>query len=204
MYLYPLWVRIWHLFNALLIIILILTGTLMQFTGHDNQMLIAFYPGSLRMHNICSIILTVSYMVFIAGNLISDNGKHYKLRQGDLFPGSAIQLKYLLWGMFRKEKIPFPVTGDNKFNPLQKIIYFLVMYAAMPLLILSGIIMFLPDMDIIRVAGQRFYIFTDILHIVTGFVISVFLVFHIYSCTISSKPGAVLRSIISGYRETEE
>jgi thiosulfate reductase cytochrome b subunit len=106
--------------------------------------------------------------------------------------------------MFRREKIPFPVTEDNKFNPLQKTTYLLVMYAALPLLIMSGIIMLFPDMKIIDLMGKGFYLFADILHIVTGFVISIFLVIHIYTCTITSKPGSVFRSIISGYRETEE
>jgi thiosulfate reductase cytochrome b subunit len=143
-------------------------------------------------------------MVFVAGNIISDNGKHYKLKRKDIVPGSAIQLRYFTWGIFRREKIPFPVTEDNKFNPLQKTTYLLVMYTALPLLILSGIIMFFPDMKIIDMMGKGFYVFTDILHIVTGFVVSMFLVIHIYTCTITSKPGSIFRSIISGYRETEE
>lgn len=204
MLLYPLWIRIWHLFNAVLIIILIITGALMQFTGPDNQLLIALFPGAVRFHDVCAIILTISYMAFIAGNIISDNGKYYKLKRKDIIPGSAIQLKYFAWGMFRREKIPFPVTEDNKFNPLEKITYLLVMYAALPLLIISGIIMLLPDMKIIDLMGREFYLFTDILHIVTGFVISMFLVIHIYTCTITSKPGSIFRSIISGFREPEE
>ncbi|MFH0843787.1 MAG: cytochrome b/b6 domain-containing protein [Bacteroidota bacterium] len=204
MLLYPLWIRIWHFLNALLIIILILTGVLMQFTGTDSKLLIALFPGSARLHDVCAIILTISYMAFVAGNIISDNGKHYKLKRKDIIPGSAIQLKYFTWGMFRRAKIPFPVTEDNKFNPLEKITYLLVMYAALPLLIMSGIIMLFPDMEIIISMGKGFYVFSDILHIVTGFVISMFLVIHIYTCTITSKPGSIFRSIISGYREPEE
>ena len=204
MLLYPLWIRIWHLLNAVLILILILTGALMQFTGPESRLLVVMFPGSARIHDVSAIILTISYLVFAAGNIISDNGKHYKLKRKDIIPGSAIQLKYFAWGMFRREKIPFPLTEDNKFNPLEKITYLLVMYAALPLLIMSGIIMLFPDIKIIDTMGKGFYLFTDILHIVTGFVISIFLVIHIYTCTITSKQGSIFRSIISGYRETEE
>lgn len=204
MLLYPLWIRIWHLLNAVLIIILILTGALMQFTGPDSQLLIALFPGSARLHDVCAVILIISYMVFVTGNIISENGKHYKIKRKDIVADSAIQLKYVTWGMFRSEKIPFPVSEHSKFNPLKKSVYLLVMYAALPLLIMSGIIMLFPDMEIINSMGKWFYIFTDTLHIITGFVISMFLVIHIYSCTITSKPGSIFRSIISGYREPEE
>lgn len=202
MLLYPLWVRIWHLFNAVLIIILILTGAFMQYAGPDNQLFVSFYAGSARLHNLCAIFLTLSYLGFVAGNIISDNGIHYRLRKG-LLRDSVIHLKYYIWGVFRGEKLPFTISEDRKFPPLQKVTYLLIMYAAMPLLILSGLIMLFPDMAVIQKAGLKFYVFTDILHIVTGFVISLFLVIHIYVCTIGPKPGSVFRSIMSGYREID-
>ena len=36
MYLYPKWIRIWHLLNALMFIVLIVTGLSMQYTGKEN------------------------------------------------------------------------------------------------------------------------------------------------------------------------
>ncbi|OFY68024.1 MAG: hypothetical protein A2V64_06865 [Bacteroidetes bacterium RBG_13_43_22] len=187
-----------------MILILILTGALMQFASPDNQFLIALFPGSVRLHDVCAIILTISYMAYVAGNIISDNGKHYRISSKDIFPDSGIQLKYFVWGMFRKEKRPFPVTSGNKFNPLEKVSYVLVMYAALPLLILSGIIMLFPDMKIISTFGTGFYIFSDILHIILGFFISLFLIIHIYTCTIGPSTGSIFRSIMSGYSESEE
>jgi thiosulfate reductase cytochrome b subunit len=204
MYLYPIWIRLWHLVNAILILILIVTGAMMLFTDTENQLLIQSFPGSVRLHDISAVILTISYMVFVIGNIISGNGKYYRINSRLLFHDSGRQLKYFVWGMFRKEKIPFPVTLEDKFNPLQKITYFLIMYAALPLLIISGIIMLCPDMKIISYLGAGFYVFTDILHIVLGFLITIFLVVHIYSCTISPEPGSIFRSIMSGYRESEE
>jgi thiosulfate reductase cytochrome b subunit len=204
MYLYPIWIRLWHLVNAILILILIVTGAMMLFTDTESQLLIRSFPGSVRLHDICAVTLTISYMAFVVGNIISGNGKYYRISGKDLFHDSGRQLKYFVWGMFRKERIPFPVTMEDKFNPLQKITYFLIMYAALPLLIISGIIMLCPDMKIIGYLGAGFYVFTDILHIVLGFLITVFLIIHIYTCTISSEPGSLFRSILSGYRESEE
>jgi thiosulfate reductase cytochrome b subunit len=204
MYLYPIWVRIWHLLSAILILLLILTGVLMQFTGADSKFLIALFPGSLKLHDICAVILTVSYMAFVIGNIISGNGKYYRIRKSDLSIDFGKQLKYYFLGIFRKEKNPFHVTSENKFNPVQKVMYFLIMYLAMPLLVLSGIIMFLPDTSIIRIFGTGMYIFTDTLHIVLGFLVAMFLIIHIYMCTTGPKPGSYFRAIISGYQESEE
>ncbi|MCX6259522.1 MAG: cytochrome b/b6 domain-containing protein, partial [Bacteroidia bacterium] len=39
MYLYPAWIRLWHLFNALLIIVLIVTGISMQYTDKQDYVL---------------------------------------------------------------------------------------------------------------------------------------------------------------------
>jgi thiosulfate reductase cytochrome b subunit len=204
MYLYPLWIRIWHLINAILIIILILTGIMMQFTGPDSQLMIAFYPGALKLHNICAIILTVSYMAFVVGNIVSGNGKYYRINKKDIFPGLIKQLKYFLWGMFRKEKNPSHATTENKFNPLQKLTYVTIMYLLLPLLILSGIFLFIPDMTLIRIFGTGIYIFIDSVHIILGALVSMFLMIHIYLCTTGSTPGSFFRSIISGYQESEE
>ncbi len=204
MYLYPLWIRLWHFVNAILIIILIITGATMQFTSVDNSLLIAGYAGSVRLHDVAAIILTFSYIAFVTGNIISGNSKYYRIDGKNLLQDVGKQLKYFLWGMFRKEKQPFPVTTENKFNPLQKVTYFLIMYVTLPLLILSGIILLIPDMTIIRVFGTGMFIFTDILHIILGFMISLFLIIHIYCCAIGPKPGSLFRGIITGYLESEE
>ena len=203
MYLYPVWIRLWHIVNAVLILLLILTGAMMLFTDNDNGLLISLFAASGRIHDSSAIILTVSYTVFVAGNIITGNGKYYRISRKDLLQGLWKQLRYFVWGMFRKEKPPFPVTMDDKFNPLEKITYFLIMYAALPLLIISGIIMLFPDMRIMDRLGASFFVFTNILHIILGFLMTIFLIIHIYVCTISPVPGSILRSIISGYRESE-
>jgi thiosulfate reductase cytochrome b subunit len=204
MYLYPLWIRLWHFINAILIMILIITGAAMQFADADHPLLTAGFAGSARVHDVAAIILIISYIAFVTGNIITGNSKYYRISKKNLFSNMSKQLKYFLCGMFRKEKQPFPVTMDNKFNPLEKVTYMLIMYVVLPLLILSGIVMLFPDMTIIRIFGKGTYIITDILHIILGFMVSLFLIIHIYCCTIGPKPGSLFRGIISGYQESEE
>ena len=97
------------------------------------------------------------------------------------------QFKYYSSGMFKGEKHPFPVTEERKFNPLQKLTYVLAMYVAFPLLIISGIGLLLPEITITTFFGISGLILTDILHITMGFFLSIFMVIHIYTCTLGAK-----------------
>jgi len=203
MYLYPKWVRFWHMLNAVLVLILILTGISMQYTGEDLKFLVGFEK-AVKWHNISASFLTLSYIFFVTGNLLTGNGKYYKIEKQNLWQDLFKQMRYYAWGMFRGEKHPFPVTLERKFNPLQKFSYVMAMYLAMPLVIISGIGLMFPEVTINRVFGISGLILTDLLHITMGFFLSVFLVIHIYTCTLGSKPTSLFRGIITGYHESEE
>jgi len=203
MYLYPKWVRFWHMLNAVLVLILILTGISMQYTGEDLKFLVGFEK-AVKWHNLSASLLTLSYIFFVTGNLLTGNGKYYKIEKQNLWQDLFKQMRYYAWGMFRGEKHPFPVTLERKFNPLQKFSYVMAMYLAMPLVIISGIGLMFPEVTINRVFGISGLILTDLLHITMGFFLSVFLVIHIYTCTLGSKPTSLFRGIITGYHESEE
>ena len=203
MYLYPVWVRLWHTLNAVLIIILIITGISMQYTGEDMKFLVGFQK-AVKWHNLSATFLTISFIFFVTGNLFTGNGKYYKIEKQNFWSDLVKQMRYYAWGMFRGEKHPFPVSLERKFNPLQKFSYVMAMYVAMPLVIISGIGLMFPEITINRIFGVSGLILTDILHITMGFFLSVFLIIHIYTCTLGSKPTSLFRGLISGYHESEE
>jgi thiosulfate reductase cytochrome b subunit len=203
MYLYPKWIRLWHLLNAVLIIILIMTGISMQYTGKDSSFLIDFAK-AVKWHNFAAILLIASFIFFVIGNLLTENGKYYKLEKRNFWSDLGKQMRYYAWGMFRGEKHPFPVSLERKFNPLQKFSYVMAMYVAMPLVIISGLGLLFPEATINKIFGVSGLILTDILHITMGFFLSVFLVIHIYTCTLGSKPTSLFRGMITGFHESEE
>jgi thiosulfate reductase cytochrome b subunit len=204
MYLYPVWVRLWHIFNALLVIILIVTGISMQYTDKSGSILIVGFARAVKWHNIAATLVTINYIAFVAGNILTGNGKYYRIGKNNFLSDLGKQLRYYAFGMFRGEKHPFPVTPDRKFNPLQKFTYVLTMYVAFPLIIISGLGLLFPETVINRFFGISGMILTDILHITMGFLISVFLLIHIYTCTLGARPTSLFKSIISGYHESDE
>lgn len=204
MYLYPKWVRLWHLINAVMIIILIYTGISMQYTGQEGSSFLLDFQKSVKWHNMAAVILTANYVFYVTGNVVTGNGKYYRIGRKNFISDLLVQVRYYVSGMFKGEKHPFPVTLERKFNPLQKLSYVLAMYVAMPLVIISGFGLLFPEVTIRRVFGVSGLILTDILHITMGFLVSVFLVIHIYTCTLGARPTSLFRGMITGYHDPEE
>jgi thiosulfate reductase cytochrome b subunit len=199
LYLYPIWIRLWHVTNALLFILLVLTGFSLHYASVEN----AFIPFnvSVAIHNVCAIILTITYGVFVIGNIITNNGMFYSKWRKNLWPKLWKQFQFYAFGIFKGGPHPFPITKKQKFNPLQKVSYVFAMYLGMPLLIISGIGLMFPErigQSIFKINALVFY---DVLHLVVAFVLSIFLVIHLYTCTLGDKPGTLFKSMVNGYHE---
>ena len=201
-YLYPVWIRIWHLINALLFLLLIATGISLHYASVEHS-LIPFQV-SVGIHNVCAIILTINYGVFVVGNILTRNGMYYSKWRKNLLPKLWKQFHFYAIGIFKGDPHPFPITKKQKFNPLQKVSYVFAMYFGMPLLIISGIALLFPEKvsyTIFNVSGLLFY---DVLHLIVGFVLSIFLLIHLYTCTLGDKPGTLFKSMINVYHEEHE
>lgn len=198
-YLYPVWIRLWHVTNALMFLLLIFTGISLHYSSSGNN-LIPFRV-SVGIHNVAAIIVTLNYGIFVIGNIVTKNGVYYRKWRKNLAVNLWKQFIFYAVGIFKKEEHPFPITEKQKFNPLQKFAYVIVMYFGMPLLILSGIALMFPELiayNIFNISGLLFY---DVLHIIMGFVLSLFLLIHLYTCTLGDKPGTLFKSMINGYHE---
>jgi len=202
LYLYPVWIRLWHVTNALMFLVLVVTGIALHYAQTGNG-LISFQL-AVRLHNICAVVLTFNYGIFVLGNMFTGNGVYYRKWRKNLGPKLWKQFLFYAVGIFKGEPHPFPVTKKQKFNPLQKISYVFAMYFGMPLLIFSGIALMFPEkisLNVFNISGLLFY---DTLHIIVGFVLSIFLVIHLYTCTLGDKPGTLFKSMVNGYHEEHD
>ena len=200
-YLYPVWIRLWHSLNALLFIILILTGISLQYVTVEGGFVIFSFESAIAWHNVAAFLLTANYVVYVLGNWFTKNGKYYRVKKKKMTQRLIKQFRFYAYGMFKGEPHPFPVTEKRKFNPLQKMSYVLAMYVGMPVLIISGFGLLFPELLVGQFLGISGLAITDILHITTGFILSVFMAVHIYTCTLGEKPGTLFKSMINGYHE---
>lgn len=199
LYLYPVWVRFWHWANAILCLLLILTGLSMQYS--DPEYPIIRFDWAVSIHDISGIILLISYIIFIIGNIFTPNGSQYLFRIRGYFQNVTRQARYYSFGMFKGEKPPFEITKSNKFNPLQRFSYVFIMYISMPVIIITGLMLLYPEYLLHGVFGTFALHTTDIIHVVLGFIVSLFFVVHVYFCSIGSRPLSNYRSMFNGYHE---
>lgn len=198
LYLYPIWLRFWHLVNAVLCLILIITGVSMQFSVPAT---LVNFDTAVAIHNIAGIILTINYAIFFVGNLFAFNGSQYQIVYKGLFKRLMTQARFYMFGIFKGENPPFPITKTNKFNPLQRFSYVFIMYLFVPVVFISGWALLYPETIPTIILGTSGLHLTDLLHIISGFVISFFMLIHIYFCTIGRKPSSNFKSILTGYHE---
>jgi thiosulfate reductase cytochrome b subunit len=196
-YLYPLWVRIWHWLNAVLFVILILTGISLHYSA-SNDLFISFEL-SIVLHNTAGLILVANYLFFVIFNFITGNYKHYVLRFKGMISKMFTQARYYTSGIFRKEPHPYNPSKEEKFNPLQKVTYIGTMYVMMPILMISGLFLLFPQLAPDEVLGMGGIWPMAILHLVSAFFLSLFMIGHIYLATTGESVTANFKSMFTGW-----
>jgi len=198
-YFYPVWIRLWHALNAVLCILLIISGISMQYSNIESPVI--RFDLAVSMHNFSGIALTISYTLFLFGNIFSDNGKHYKINWKGITQQLWKQLRYYSFGYFKGEAAPYPISKERKFNPLQQVSYVTTMYFVLPLLFISGWALLFPEFILKKFLGFSGIFLTAQLHIIMGFLVSLFLIIHLYVSTMGKTPSSNFKSIAKGWQE---
>jgi thiosulfate reductase cytochrome b subunit len=198
-YFYPRWIRLWHLLNAVLCLLLIASGLSLQYS--DANAPVISFQAAIAIHNFCGVALTLNYTIFFAGNIVRGNGKHYILVLKGLGERLWKQLYFYAYGTFKGEPAPYPVGKERKFNPLQQISYVIIMYVTLPVLFITGWALLFPEFILKRFLGFSGVFLSAQLHIAMGFLVSVFLIIHIYVSTMGRTVGSNFRSMVTGWQE---
>lgn len=198
-YLHPLVVRLWHWLNAACFIVLIITG--IQIRYRELPALTEFKT-SVAIHNFFGFLLLAAYAVWLLYYLLSGNIRIYFPRNiMGFISGMLRQARYYAYGIFKGEPAPFHSTPEDKFNPMQLIAYFFVMFLLLPIQIATGVLLW----DVVLFArpiglagGIRV---VDIIHVLVSFFTVAFLVVHVYMTTLGRTPLEHIRAMLTGYEE---
>jgi len=182
--LYPRWLKLWHSVNGTLCLFLMITGLVMQYASPST--IVFSFPTAINIHNICGILLIISWIIFIIANALSKNGSYYKISI-KLIRESTVQFRYYIFGMFKGQSKPFKEDEVRKFNPLQQLTYWLTMYVILPLIVITGFIMINIEQLLSDEHGIFIYQIADLLHICAAFLISVFMIIHFYLASLDGK-----------------
>lgn len=198
-YLLPLWLRLWHWTNALLIITLAVTGLSLHFS--DPELALVDFALAARIHDVAGVSLVATYVFFVIANIVSGNWWQYVPKQPGVIARCMTQARWYMFGIFRGDPHPFPVTREVNFNAMQALMYWAIMYLVMPVVVLSGLVFLFPQFAPDRVFGVDGLLPVAMVHYVSGAAIILFMIAHIYLGTTGDKVGSMFKMMITGWHE---
>ena len=196
-YLFPLWIRLWHALNAVLILTLGATGLSLHFA--DPALPLVGFELAVRIHNACGVALAITYLGFLVANAVSGNARHFFPCGPGFLSALRAQLGWYACGIFRGAPHPHEPTPAAPFNVLQAITYAGVMYALLPVLIASGLVFLYPELAPARLFGFDGLLPIALLHYFAAMALLLFLLTHIYLGTTGKSVGQMFRAMISGW-----
>lgn len=197
-YLHTLTIRIWHWINALIVIILLVTGVQLRVPGID---VLPKFSLAVLIHKYAGFAMAASFLFWLFYVIIEGSfRRHYLLRPADTRIIGK-QTFFYCKGIFKREENPFTPTAGGKFNPLQKMAYGSVMLIFTPVIVITGILF--SDIFFFRHAIDLLFGIRvlDALHLFAAYIFLLYLAVHIYMSTLGHNVFAHAKAMIKGYEE---
>jgi len=203
LYIHPLPVRIWHWINAFGICTMILTGFQIRYVGLIN---VVSFRTAVSVHNTVGFILIANFFVWLLYYLSSDRIRvyHPELSPRKHFLGSFRQAYFYGYGIFRGDPNPFHVSIYRKFNPLQSMLYQIIMMLLLPVQFYTGILLW----DVERFSGQVNFFggvrVIDTVHVLIFIFLIFYVLVHVYLGSLGHTRAAHYKAMLTGYEDVEE
>jgi thiosulfate reductase cytochrome b subunit len=202
LYVNPLPVRIWHWTNAIGFLLLIATGLQIRYASLTQLM---SFKTAVVVHNWIGFVLIANFFVWLTFYLFTDKIKvyHPELSPMKYFRASFRQMQFYGYGIFRGDPNPHHVSVYGKFNPLQSMMYQIIMMLLVPIQFYTGVLLwdvtrFSSMVD--KLGGVRV---VDTVHVLLFIFFSGFIIVHIYLATLGHTPSAHFKAMLTGYEEVE-
>ncbi len=202
-YVHPLPVRVWHWLNAIGFVSLILSGLQIRYVGLID---VVSFRTAVNLHNWIGFVLIANFFVWLGFYLFSDRIKAYhpELSPMKHFHGSIRQMQYYGYGIFKGDPNPHHVSIYRKFNPMQSMLYQIVMLLLVPIQFYTGILIW----DVKRFSAQVDFFggvrVVDTIHVLIFIFFVAFVLIHAYLGALGHTPSAHYKAMFSGYEELED
>ncbi len=187
--------RFWHWSQALLVILLGVTG----FEIHGTFSCFGF-ERAVTLHNWLAGTFGVLVAFAIFWHFTTGQWRQYAPTRRHL----REMVRFYLGGIFRNEPHPFKKTELSKLNPLQRLTYLGLKLLIFPIQGISGLVYFYYD----DLAARGFL--PDgvgtiaLIHLAGAFALLTFLVAHMYLTTTGETPTTHLKAMVTGWEEFRE
>jgi thiosulfate reductase cytochrome b subunit len=194
-YVYKAFERFWHWMQAILIIMLGVTGFEIHGTIHFFG-----YRQAVSYHNTAAISFLILIAFAIFWHITTDEWKQYLPTREHL----RAQINYYIIGIFRGAPHPTKKHVLSKLNPLQKIVYAGLKVLVIPVMGITGLLyMFYRypqqyEVVSLNISGLKAI---ALLHTLGAFALVCFFIAHLYLITTGSTVTSNLKAMITGYED---
>lgn len=194
-YLYPRFERFWHWSQAILVILLLLSG----FEIHGIFKIWGFW-GAFNVHNYAAYLLMGLIIFAIFWHVTTGEWRQYI----PTFEKIDRMICFYTRDIFKGLPHPYEKTRESKLNPLQRITYFALKAFIFPLQIITGLLYFFynelsglgQNIDLNLIAN---------LHTFGAYFFICFLLVHVYlSTTTGETLFSNIKAMITGYEDIKE
>ena len=195
-YIYKRYERFWHWSQALLVIVMMITG----FEIHGSYSLLGFAK-AVRMHTTAAWVLLVLWAFTIFWQFTTGEWRQYLPSLRNVLA----MVKYYSYGIFVHAPHPFHKTVEKKHNPLQRLAYLALLAFISPLIWGSGLLyLFYGNWHALGLAGVLTLEQVASVHVIGAFMMTSFFFVHLYLTTTGHTLTAHIKAMITGWEEVDE
>jgi thiosulfate reductase cytochrome b subunit len=190
--------RFWHWSQAALVLLLAFSG----FEVHGSLDFFGFEQAvSIHTTAAWAFLVLISFAIF--WHITTGEWRQYIPTKQYI----RAYIEYYLIGLFRNAPHPTKKTTLSKLNPLQKIVYFSLKAAIIPVMVSSGLLYLFfryPQrygIESLTIGGLETI---AVLHTAGAFILVSFFIVHIYLITTGTTITSNLKAMITGSEELED
>jgi PAS domain S-box-containing protein len=194
-YIYKGFERFWHWGQAIIILFMVVTG----FEIHGNYTLFG-YENAVKWHTTAAWAFVTLIVFAIFWHFTTGEWRQYIPNTQYL----KAQFDYYIGGIFRNAPHPTNKTVYNKFNPLQRIIYFGLKILIIPVMVITGFLYLYFHYPQFGVEVNSLKPIA-LVHTLGAFSLVAFVIAHVYLTTVTGvKPWSSIAAMITGWEEMGE
>ena len=194
-YIYKRYERFWHWSQALLVILMLVTG----FEVHGTYALLGFGK-AVQLHTLAAWTLLTLWAFTIFWQFTTGEWRQY----WPSFKNVLSMVRYYSFGIFVHAPHPFRKSAVQKHNPLQRLAYLALLAFISPLIWVSGLLyLFYGDW---RGLGLDRYLSLEavaIAHTIGAFMMAAFFFAHVYLTTTGHTLLAHIKAMITGWEDVD-
>ena len=197
-YLYTRYERIWHWTQALVIILLLVTG--LEIHSPESFPIFGF-ANAVAVHSVLGLLLLANAFLGFFYHLTTGKIREYLPQPKDFLSQAIGQAVYYLRGIFRGAPHPFERRPGRKLNPLQQITYLAILNVLLPLQSVTGLLMwglrYRPDWaGALGTLGPA--------HTLGAWLFGAFILLHVYLTTTGHTVTSNIEAMITGWDDHPE